>query len=422
MAPKPPNVRRAPAKPWRAIDLHGGPDMAPKPPDVRRAPAKPWRASNQSLVRRVGARSVCVVMALVVLAGCRTFTPPEPARLAPLLPRLGDLLLVGFHGTTAEGDPAIERLLCETRTGGALLFGRNVVDAEQTARLTHALVSRARECAGRPPLVAVDAEGGRVMRLGTAAGYSDTLSHQALGDANDLAVTELEARRIGGRLRRAGIDWNLAPVVDVGYNPANPVIVGNGRSFGAEPAQVIAHARAYLRGIHAAGVLTTLKHFPGHGSSFTDSHLGFVDVTHTARPEIELQPYRALMAEALVDSVMTAHVFNRRLDRRYPATLSRATVTGLLREQIGWRGVVVSDDLRMGAIEQHYGLEDAAVLALEAGVDVLLIADDRLPDGGSASALALAAIRVALERGRLSPDTVDAALTRIAALHARRGS
>jgi beta-N-acetylhexosaminidase len=359
------------------------------------------------------------MLALLALTACRTVVPADPGRVAPLLPRLGDLLLVGFHGTTGEPGAELQRLLCESRAGGVLLFGRNIVDAAQLARLTRGLVERARACAGRVPLVATDAEGGRVMRLGASAGYTPTLSHQQLGEANDLAVTELEARRIGGRLRDAGIVWDLAPVVDVGYNPANPVIVGTGRSFGADPARVVAHTRAYLAGMHAAGVLTTLKHFPGHGSSFTDSHLGFVDVTDTARPALELAPYRALMSEGVVDSVMTAHVFNRRLDRHYPATLSRATINGLLRRQLGWTGVVVSDDLRMGAIEQHYGLDEAAVLALNAGVDLLLIADDRLPDKTSAAALVLTSIRHALEAGRLSPDTIQSALGRLDSLRSR---
>jgi beta-N-acetylhexosaminidase len=369
---------------------------------------------------QAGARTWLLAgVAVMLLVACRTFAPPDPVRLAALLPRLGDLLLVGFHGTQGEGNADLERLVCGTRAGGVLLFARNVVDAEQVATLTRWIAGRARACAGRPVLVAADAEGGRVMRLGPPAGYTATLSHQDLGDGNDLALTELEARRIGGMLRAAGIGWNLAPVIDVGYNPANPVIVGSGRSFGADPARVAAHARAYLAGMRAAGVLTALKHFPGHGSSFADSHLGFVDVTDTARPALELAPYRTLLAEGVVDSVMTAHVYNRRLDRRHPATLSHPTVAGLLRGQLGWRGVVVSDDLRMGAIEQHYGLDDAAVLALEAGVDVLLIADDRLPDGGSAARVALDAVRDALQCGRLSPATVEAALARIDALRAR---
>jgi len=349
-------------------------------------------------------------------AGCRSLAPE---RFGELNPRLGELLLVGVHGTTLQDNAALERLLCETRVAGVILFARNIVDAAQTARLTRDLTARARACTGRPLLVAVDAEGGRVMRLGPAAGWTATLSHQDLGQAGDLAQTELEARRIGGMLRDAGINWNLAPVIDVGYNPANPVIVGVGRSFGANPRLVAAQARAYITGMHAAGILTAVKHFPGHGSSVDDSHAGFVDVTDTARPDVELVPYRLLLAEGVVDAVMTAHVYNRHLDAWVPATLSRPTIDGVLRSQLGWRGVVVSDDMRMGAIEQHYGAGDAAVRALRAGVDLILIADDRLPGDRSASAETLKAIRRALRRGRLPAGQVDEALARIATLRSR---
>ena len=336
-----------------------------------------------------------------------------------LNPRLGDLLLVGFDGTTLTNNPSLEHLLCDTRVAGVILFARNIVNAEQTAALTRDVTARARECTGSALLVAVDAEGGRVMRLGPAAGWPATLSHQDLGRDGDLAETELEGRRIGGMLRDVGINWNLAPVVDVGYNPANPVIVGVGRSFGANPVMVAAQARAYIDGMHAAGVLTALKHFPGHGSSVDDSHAGFVDVTDTARPEIELVPYRVLLAEGAVDAVMTAHVYNRHVDPWVPATLSRQTIDGVLRRELGWHGVVVSDDMRMGAIEKHYGAGDAAVRALRAGVDLVLIADDRLPGGRSASEETLRAIRRAVRRGRLPADRVEDALAHISALRSR---
>lgn len=334
-------------------------------------------------------------------------------------PHLGRLLLVGFHGTTPETTPGLTRLLCETRVGGTLLFGRNVVDAEQVATLNRWTRDLAAACGNTPLLVAVDAEGGRVMRLAPAAGYTPTLSAGDLADANDFTLTELEARRMGATLRAAGINWNLAPVVDVGYNPANPVIVGTGRSFGANPRLVTEHARAFVAGMRAAGVLTALKHFPGHGSSFHDSHLGFVDVTETANAELELVPYRVLLADRAVDAVMTAHVFNRRLDPRLPATLSRATITGLLRGELGWNGVVVSDDLRMGAIEQHYGVGEAAVLALDAGVDVLIVADDQLPGGDSAADEALRSLRRAVRSGRLPLERVESALRRVRTLHER---
>ncbi len=367
--------------------------------------------------KRQPLRTLVVFVALLVAAACRTSAPPE--RLAALAPELGQLLLVGFAGTTADADGAANRLLCEARAGGVVLFARNIVDRPQLARLTSALRERARACTGRPLLIAIDAEGGRVMRLGPGAGYTETLSAADLGQANDLTVTELEARRIGARLREAGINWNLAPVVDVGYNPANPVIVGEGRSYGANPLLVTLHARAFIRGMRDEGILTALKHFPGHGSSFADSHRGFVDVTDTANPDVELLPYQMLIAERLVESVMTAHVVNRRLDRHHPATLSPPTVSGLLRGKLGFDGLVVSDDLRMGAIEQYYGLGEAAVRALAAGVDVLLIAVDQLPDGRSASNITLAAISQALADGRLDVVRVESALARVAALKAR---
>ena len=366
-----------------------------------------------------------VVLALgliAIVAGCRSLAPIDRARVDALTGRLGELLLVGFRGTGADGEQDPERLLCAVHAGGIVIFGRNIVDAAQVARLTAQAREAARRC-GRPhPLVAVDAEGGRVMRLSPGAGYAPTLSAEELAASNDLALTELEARRIGTMLRQGGIDWNLAPVVDVGYNPVNPVIVGYGRSFGADPRRVAALAAAWIRGMHAAGILTALKHFPGHGSSFADSHEGFVDVTATADPAIELLPYRTLIAEGLADSIMTAHVFNRRLDRRYPATLSAATLTRLLREELGFQGVVVTDDLRMAAIEQRYGIAQAAVRTLQAGADVALIADDRLPDGRSAAEIALAAMRAALGDGRLPVDRVATALARVRALRERAGA
>jgi beta-N-acetylhexosaminidase len=359
------------------------------------------------------------LLGALLLAGCRTVVPPDPVRLAGIEAELGALLLVGFHGTDAEGNAELERLFCEIRVGGAVLFARNVVDAEQLARLTKAMSDRSWACTERRLLVAVDAEGGPVMRLSPGAGWTPTLSAEELGDHHDFALTELEARRIGAMLRAAGINWDLAPVVDVGYNPANPVVVGTARSFGANPRLVTEHARAFVRGLRAVGVLTALKHFPGHGSSFGDSHHGFTDVTATAEPALELVPYRALIGEGLADSVMTAHVFNRRLDDTRPATLSRPTITGLLRGELGFGGPVVSDDLRMGAIERQYGIGEAAVMALDAGVDVLLITDDRLPDGRSASQLALDALRTALVRGTLDPARVEAALARVRALRGR---
>ena len=191
---------------------------------------------------------------------------------------MGDLLLVGFQGTEVAGNEELRALICDVRVGGLILFERdaatraprNIASAEQLARLTADAQALARRCAGRPLLVATDAEGGLVMRLSTRAGYAATPSAQELGESGDVAQTELDARRLGARLREAGINWNLAPVVDVAINPLNPAVVTLGRTFSSDPQQVIAQARAFIQGMHGAGVLTSLKHFPGHGSSRTD--------------------------------------------------------------------------------------------------------------------------------------------------------
>jgi len=340
---------------------------------------------------------------------------------------VADLLLIGFRGTQVEGDDEIRALVCDVKVGGVILFERdaargtprNIVSPEQVRQLTSDLQALAQQCAGRPLLIAADNEGGAVMRLSARLGYLPSPSARELGEAGDMALTELEARRMGATLREAGINWNLAPVVDVAVNPANPVIVAPGRAYSADPRRVTAQARAFITGMHAAGILTALKHFPGHGSSRGDSHVGFTDVTDTAELAVELAPYRALIAEGLADSVMTAHVFDRRLDPWDPATLSRFTVDRILRGWLGYRGVVVSDDLLMGAIIKQYGLEEAAVLALGAGVDVLLVSHNTGRIENRAAQRVVMAVERAMAEGKLSRSRVAEALAHLAALRAR---
>ena len=363
----------------------------------------------------------------LLLGGCAAVGYTAGARQPRQPLPVADLLLVGFSGTEVPGNEELRSLVCDVKVGGVILFERdvatraprNIESPEQLARLTADLQALARGCAGRPLLIAADAEGGLVMRLSARVGYLATPSHQELGESGDVAQTQLEARRLGARLREAGINWNLAPVVDVAVNPANPAVVTLGRTFSSDPEHVTAQARAYIAGMHEAGILTALKHFPGHGSSRVDSHLGFTDVTDTADPDVELLPYRRLIEEGLADSVMPGHVFNRSLDPWYPASLSRATVTRLLRGRLDYRGVVVSDDLLMGAITRHYGLEESALMALRAGVDVLLISQNSVKNEPRAAARVVAAIERALKEWRLSRKTVRAAIERVSALRAR---
>jgi beta-N-acetylhexosaminidase len=374
----------------------------------------------------VRARLAALLLVLVVEGCAATSSSDGAARKTPPLP-LGELLLVGFGGTQVDGNDEVRSLVCDVKVGGLILFerdsrsgdARNITSPEQVRQLTSDLQALALQCAGRRLLIAADNEGGAVMRLSTRVGYLPTPPPQALGDAGDPAATALESRRMGATLREAGINWNLAPVVDVAVNPLNPAVVTPGRTFSSDPQQVIMQARAFIQGMHEAGVLTSLKHFPGHGSSRTDSHQGFVDVTETAELKIELAPYRALIKEGLADSVMTAHVFNRGLDPWNPATLSRFTIKRYLRGKLGYKGLVVSDDLLMGAIRQRYGVEEASILALQASVDMLLISQNQGRVERGAAERVIAAIRSAIGDGRLSPKALAAAVERVRALRSR---
>ena len=215
-------------------------------------------------------------------------------------------------------------------------------------------------------------------------------------------------------LAAAGITLNLAPVVDVNANPNNPVIGKLDRSFSPDPAVVARHAQAFIEAHHAQGVLCCPKHFPGHGSSTADSHRGLVDVTDTWTRR-ELEPYAALIRSGLADCIMTAHVFNAALDPEYPATLSKATIDGILRGELGYDGVVISDDMQMGAIRKHYGFEEAVLKAIEAGVDILAIANNSVFEE-DVVARTVEIIRRAVETGRLDAERIDRSYRRIQSL------
>lgn len=172
-------------------------------------------------------------------------------------------------------------------------------------------------------------------------------------------------------LKDGGINCNFAPVVDLAINPKNRVIVGLKRSYSSEPKEVIKYAKIALDSLQKENIIGVIKHFPGHGSSLGDSHNGFVDISKTWS-EVELEPYKELIKSGDAHMIMTAHVFNENLDELYPATLSYKINTELLREKLGFNGVVVSDDLQMGAIAKHYTLEQIVTLSINAGVDMLL--------------------------------------------------
>lgn len=256
------------------------------------------------------------------------------------------------------------------------------------------------------------------MRLKDKHGFSPAVSQRELAQRGVTATRE-QAAQTARTLSQLGINLNLAPVVDLDVNPESPAIGALDRSFSADTQVVSEHARAVIEGHHARGVLTAVKHFPGHGSAVADSHRGFVDVSSTWS-EAELEPYRALIGDGMVDMVMTAHVFNRTIDPEWPATLSPSTITGLLRQRLGFDGVVIADDMQMGAVAEHYGLETALRQAIVAGVDIITFANNNPrvyePD---IAPQAINIIAKLVEDGTISETRIDQSVARIQALKQR---
>lgn len=343
---------------------------------------------------------------------------------APLAQELGQMLIVGFRGKIVDDSFAITQQIAAGQVGGVVLFDRDVMHGDTNRNIAtptqlQKLVTTLKSYTDEPLIVSIDEEGGMVDRLKEKYGFPPTQSAQALGDADNLDVTFAEGRSIGQTLQQMGINLNFAPVVDVNVNPDSPAIGALERSFSSDPAKVTAHAEAMIRGMADQSIRSTLKHFPGHGSASSDSHSGFTDVTATWT-EMELQPYQQLVDDGLVDAVMTAHVFNAELDPDWPATLSPTILRSLLREQIGYDGVVVSDDMQMGAIQREFGLEEAVVAAVIAGNDLLTFANNN-PDvyDDQIAPTVIELLRAAVKDGRIGRDRIDEAYLRIQALKAR---
>ena len=298
--------------------------------------------------------------------------------------KIGQLLMIGFRGLEAGDRSPIIRDIRAGRIGGVVLFDRDLALKKderniRSPRQVKKLTAQLQKAAAIPLLIAVDQEGGQVARLKETTGFPATVSALHLGQLNDTELTMGYAERSAAAMAACGINLNFAPLVDLNVNPQNPIIAKYERSFGADPDTVVRHALAVVEGHRRHGVACTLKHFPGHGSSRRDSHLGFTDVSATWS-EIELQPYRDLIARGQADAIMTAHIFNSRLDPEFPATLSKKTITYLLRRELGFSGMVISDDLDMKAISAEYGRETVLELALNAGNDIILVANNLVYD------------------------------------------
>lgn len=376
--------------------------------------------------------AAAILPALLAMAGCQT--GPEkigPPVLDSLDARIGQMIMVGFRGLSIGPDDQIAKDIRRLNLGGVILFDkdvalgslqRNIRDPQQVRKLVEQLQAQA----AVPLFLGIDVEGGRVNRLKEQYGFPATVSAAQLGKGGADAAF-LAADAIGRTLRELGINVDFAPVLDVNVNPDNPVIGKIGRSFSADPKIVATHGAAFIHGLHARGVLACAKHFPGHGSSTADSHLGVTDVTNTWTPE-ELLPYKLVLQPAKKsdtqpanadrpDMVMIGHLFNRHWDEKYPATLSESVIQGMLRGELGFDGVVITDDMQMKAITDQFGLAQAVCLAVNAGADILLFGNNLVYDP-QLPAKVHAMIKKMVADGKIPRQRIDQSAKRIAILKA----
>ena len=368
-------------------------------------------------------RLVCLLLFLLLLLPAPTQAEPLPETL-PLEAMIGQMVMVGFRGNGSPADSPELRVALEDirvgRIGGVIFFdrdwqtkkrGRNITAADQTKKLCALLQKNARI----PLFIAVDQEGGRVQRLRPEHGFPATPSAGELGQKSP-ENTRKTAHEVGNALRRLGVNVNFAPVADVAVNPQSPAIGALNRAFSADPAHAARHAAAFMRGLNESGIIGSYKHFPGHGSALADSHRKLTDITATWS-EQELVPYKKLPANGPF-MIMTGHLMHKGLDPEYPASLSRAITTDLLRGKLGWQGVVITDDLEMDAINLFYPFKERIRLAIDAGVDIILFGNNLQfhPEQGRRVYEAIVALT---REGAISPERIAESWRRIRVLKQR---
>jgi beta-N-acetylhexosaminidase len=309
---------------------------------------------------------------------------------------IGQMIMVGFHGQEAKNDTILVNDIQKGIIGGVIFYEKNINEKQPWVKLK-TLSTTFQNAAPIPLWISIDQEGGRVNRLKPKYGFPPSVSAEYLGELNSPDSTKFYADLTASTLAGLGINVNFAPDVDLATNPDNPIIAGKERSYSADPSTVVKHASIVVQSHRKFDIVTSLKHFPGHGSSADDTHLGMADVSNVWIKE-ELVPYQQLIESGAVDAIMTAHIINRKLDNEgLPATLSRKVVQDLLRDQMGYDGVIFSDDMHMRAISDHYGTENAIGLCINAGVDVLLFSNN-IPDSKQSEAQKIHAIIIELVR------------------------
>ncbi len=329
---------------------------------------------------------------------------------------IGQMILTGFRGFELDDNAPVIEAIRSGKAGGVILFDYDVVLKTNKRNISSpkqlkALTKKLKKSAAIPLFIAIDQEGGRISRLKPIYGFRESISHANLGKADNERITRKEAIGSALQLKKMGLNINFAPVVDLNINPNNPVIGKLERSFSDQPEIVIRHSTYILDEFKKHGIIGALKHFPGHGSSLDDSHLGLTDVTESWQ-EIELEPYIRLIDSGYAKIIMTAHIFNRNLDPNYPATLSRKVLTDILRNKLRFEGVIITDDINMGAINDHYGFEEAIELTINAGADIVLVGNNLKYDDYAAQKT-FDAILALYNQGKISKERIEESYKRI---------
>jgi beta-N-acetylhexosaminidase len=356
------------------------------------------------------------LFSLIALLTC--YTKVEPSYTDNFDP--ASILMVGFRGTDLNAQDALVRDIINHKVGGVILFdydvptksyGRNITDPDQLKKLT----SELKEKLSKDLLIAVDQEGGKVNRLKSDLGFMMLPSQSEIASKSNVQIADSLYRNQASELSEMGFNVNFAPVVDLNLNPDNPIIGKLGRSFSSSPDTVAKFAEIAIKAYQDNGILPVLKHFPGHGSSREDSHLGVVDVTRYWN-NIELKPYSELINDSAHFGIMTAHIYNRNLDAEWPATLSYEVINKKLKTELGFRGLVFSDDLQMEAIRNEYDLKTTIKRALLAGVDILVFANNSIFDADIVDK-SIKIIRELAEENDIIREQVISAQNKIAKLH-----
>ena len=361
------------------------------------------------------------IISIILLLLCYSISFADINETA-LRKKIGQMIIVGFNGIILTKDNPIYDDIINERISGVILFLKDVAKTKENKNTTlknitspkqlKTLIKQINKLSPNKLFISIDEEGGQISRLPSPLGFDvETLSHKQLGEKDDTELTYKQAKKIAKNLKDFGINVNFAPCVDLAINKDSPIIYKKERSFSDDYKIVSKHAQVYIQAHNKYNILTVAKHFPGHGSAIQDSHNGFTDISSTWDKK-ELKPYIYLNKKWLLNAVMVAHVYNKNLDDKYPATMSKKIITDLLKDKMKFKGLIITDDMQMYAISDNYSLEDSIITAINAGNDILLFGNNIKNDRNIAKEFNDIVFN-AVKNGKISQNRIEESYNKI---------